>query len=222
MKGLTLENPLVALSSVSQSLQGVNKHRALWRHTTRVSLTLVFSHVKNWSPSLWGAICILACWQNFLWKYRTSFFFNYYYFLNCFHPKIHLRHRTLDTWPEQILSKSEVTAAKVIRGETLNALMLCCFVQTQHTTSLGFLMDILCESPCPAVAQAVFSFVQPMYVCLYHITQFFPQQGRLRGPAKPRMPTTAPHFFVFMKKRQLRGGVEGRTQENVLRLGSYG
>lgn len=66
------------------------------------------------------------------------------------------------------------------------------------------------------------SFVQPLYVCLYHMTQFFPQQGRLRGPAKPRMPTTAPRFFVFMKKLQLRGGVEGWTSENVVHLGSYG
>ncbi len=63
------------------------------------------------------------------------------------------------------------------------------------------------------------------FICVflfYHITQFFPQQGRLRGPAKPRMPTTAPHFFVFMKKLQLRGGVEGRTLENVVQMGSYG
>lgn len=66
------------------------------------------------------------------------------------------------------------------------------------------------------------SFVHPMYVCLYHITQFFPQQGRLRGPAKPRMPTPAPHFFVSMKKLQQRGGVEERTHENVVHLGSYG
>lgn len=59
-----------------------------------------------------------------------------------------------------------------------------------------------------------------LYVCLYHVTQFFPQQGRLGGSCQnPECHQQHPRFFVFMKKLQLRGGVEGRTLENVLHLG---
>lgn len=43
---------------------------------------------------------------------------------------------------------------------------------------LFFWIALICSGP------TCVSFVQPLYVCLYHITQFFPQQGRLRGPAK--------------------------------------
>lgn len=149
--------------------------------------------------------------------------------------------------PEQILTNTKVTAAKVIHNVSVNQqtitrcrnfwhwffqlfykmlLQTACTVYVRNMYKTNWtvkqLMDLfswitlLCSGP------SCVSFVQPMYVCLYHITQFFPQQGRLRGPAKPRMPTTAPHFFVFMKKLQLRGGVEGRTQENVVHLGSYG
>lgn len=66
------------------------------------------------------------------------------------------------------------------------------------------------------------SFVHNVYLCLYCITQFFPSKLGFRVPSKPRMSTTAPHFFVFTKKLQQRDAVEGRTLEYIVHLGSYG
>lgn len=82
-------------------------------------------------------------------------------------------------------------------------------------------MSYSIESPWSAVVQLMFHLYTFVCVSLSH-NPVFPQQGRLRGPSKPRMSTTAPHFFVFMKKLQQRDGVEGRTLENVVHLGSYG
>lgn len=148
--------------------------------------------------------------------------------------------------PEQILTKTKVTAIKVIQNAAIsiwwyliNKLKFWwsrkwnrkCFVLLPppyialelnlETLSLIWLwITLICSGP------TCVSFVQPLYVCLYHVTQFFPQQGRLRGPAKPRMPTTAPHFFVFMKKtateRWRRATNPGKCRPfGFLRIGIY-
>ena len=118
----------------------------------------------------------------------------------------------ISTRPEQILTKTKVTTVKVIQKyrnvyvkyvltkirpfcRMLLRVVVVCIATP--CTQWNNLVDLFCWITLICSGPTCVPFVQPLYVCLYHITQFFPQQVRLRGPAKPRMPTTAPPFLCL-------------------------
>ena len=62
----------------------------------------------------------------------------------------------------------------------------------------------------------VFYLCSLMYVCLYHITQFFPQQGRQRGPARPPMPDSSTLPFLCLQRRNFNWAVALRNERREM------